>query len=547
MIASDSRESNNTGLAALPAIFLFVAYMASLVLGSGMFRADDYAKLIGPIETRVWTQDVQPKDPAHMRMSSQENAIYLARKALGEAGSIGSQFSISERHMTLQKIGNDLWYVAPLDYTGFSVYTSTDGIPGYVMVDGENPHRQPKIVIFPDGHPKMQYSPASFFNHDLERHMRQNGYMNVGLADYTFEIDEENRPWWVVTTFQPTIMWSGEKITGVAVVNPFTGEIKFQELGKIEAWIDRVIPGNYVQQYLNWYGEFSSGWLNSWWGQKDLTEAENPILIYGSDGQPDWVTGRTSTNRADDSLIGLVYTNSHTGKSVFYKTAGGSTDAAVIDAVNKNQKVQFRHLHATNPQLYNIYGTMASVTPLFSDNHAFQGVAIVEINNIQTVAVGDNQYEALREYQKLLSTQGQRIVVEKFHDISNVEGVVDRINSDNSSSSGTIYYVHIDGTPHLFTGGSNMSPKLPVTKIGDKVRIGFVGSGEDVVSMSTFENLSLVLEKTKNQKNMDNRVNETKEEDRLRESAPTNREKLEKLTPKELEDLSRQLPPQKNN
>lgn len=534
-------EDNITFAAAFPCIAM-VLYIGSFILGSGMFRASDYARMVGTIEERVWTQDVQPKDPRHMRMSSHENAIYLARKVLGEAGAIGSQFSISGDHMTLQKIGEELWYVVPLDYAGFSVYTSTRGVPGYVMVDGEDPHRQPVLVMFPEQ--RMQYTPGAYFEYNLERHMRTHGYFNIGLADYTFEIDDENKPWWVVTTFQPTIMWSGEKLTGVAVVNPFTGDIKFEELGKIESWIDRVIPKDYVKMYLAWYGKYNNGWFNSWWGRLNLTEPENPILIYGSEGQPDFVTGITSNNASDDSLIGLVYTSSHDGKSVFYKTNGGSTDAAVLDAVNKNQKVQFRHLHGVDPQLYNVYGTMASVVPLLSGNHAFQGVAIVEINNIQTVAVGDNQFDALREYEKLLSEQGQRIALEKFHDLSAIEGVVDRIGCENSST-GTLCYVHIVNVPHLFTGSSDMSPKLLVTRASDKIRVEFVASGEDVVPMRSFDNLSLVLQKTTVQQEMQKRREDNKAGDEAKQNAPTIRERLKQLTPKELEELGKHLPSQK--
>ena len=57
-----------------------------------------------------------------------------------------------------------------------------------------------------------------------------------------------------------------------------------------------------------------------------------------------WVTDVTSRSSRDDSLLGLIYTDSQTGKSVFYLVAGGATAKAVLASVNKNSDVQYRHL-----------------------------------------------------------------------------------------------------------------------------------------------------------------------------------------------------------
>lgn len=70
--------------------------------GWSAFRSSDYAGLIGEVETREWTQDVQPADPRHIRQVSDELASFLADKQLGTApGAIGSQFEVSKPHLTL--------------------------------------------------------------------------------------------------------------------------------------------------------------------------------------------------------------------------------------------------------------------------------------------------------------------------------------------------------------------------------------------------------------------------------------------------------------
>ncbi len=521
-------------------IIAAVIYIGSFIVGSGFFRSDDYKNMIGPVEERVWTQDVQPKDPKHMRMSTNENATYLAKKVLGEAGAIGSQFNISESHMTLQMIKKELWYVVPLDYQGFSVWTSTDGVPGYIMVSGEDPHRQAILKMLPADQ-KMKYTPGAYFSNEIERHLRNKGFINLALTDYTFEVDESGKAWWVVSAYKPSIIWSGEKLEGVIIIDPVNGDANLHPVGKIPDWVDRALPKNFIKSYLTWNGEYVHGWMNTWWGTKDIAAPEEPNLIYGEGDQPEWVTGITSKNSKDDSLIALVYTNSRTGKSVRYKVAGGGTDEAILDAVNKNNHVQFKKLHGVGPQLYNVYGTMASVVPLLNESHAFQGVAIVSINNIQTVAVGNDQYEALREYEKLISRSGQQITLDKERDIKVAEGIVDR-KSKELLNSGTTYYVHITGIPHIFTGGAGeLSVKLPMTKVGDKVKIEYYASGRDVVPMYSFDNLSLILTETKSQKEVRHKSTERKIGEETRQDAGTVMENIKQLNPEQLKELGKQI------
>lgn len=469
-----------------------VVFFGSLAAGSAMCNARTWSSMIGTVETREWTKDVQPKDPAHMRMASRENALYQAQKVLGSAGAVGSQFNISEDSMTLQMINKHLWFIVPLDYTAFSVWlNSTTGAPGYIRIDGEDPHAQPEVIMLKNGE-RLTYTPGAYFDQNLERHLRYNGYLDAILSDWTFEIDEGGRPWWVVTVADPTIWWDGWKVRGVVQVDPATGSTLFHEIGAVPSWIDRVVPAYFVENYLDWQGAYSSGWLNSWWGRLNVTTAERPRLIYASDGEPEFVTGITSASARDNSLVALVYTNSRTGKSVRYVMKGGATETAVLDAVDKNSQVQFKHQHGVDPQLYNINGMPVAVVPLLNESHAFQGVAMVPINDVQTVAVGATQYEALRELESKLSDGNGRMAITEQRDISAVNGVVDRIASE-AISSGTIYYIHLRGVPHLFKAKSGESAKLPVTSVGDRVHLQYFDSERDVVPIKSFDNLSLVL------------------------------------------------------
>ncbi|MDO8599374.1 MAG: hypothetical protein Q7S02_04650, partial [bacterium] len=480
-------EASITHAAWFPLIGLLF-FIGRGCLGWGAFQAETYANMIGTVEERVWTQDVQPKDSKHVRLVSHELAMYLAGKQLGEAsGAIGSRFQLSAEHATQQIVAGELWYVIPLDYRGFSVWQSADYAPGYVMVHAEDPLHPVRVVA----DQRFVYTPAAYFGTNLERHLRANGYLAKGLTDYTLELDDSRAPWWVVTVYEPTVQWWGKKVTGVVIVNPTTGEHQFHAIGNVPAWVDRVVPSTFIQTYLADRGRLSGGWWNSLWGKLNLTEPENSIISYGSDGEPYWVTGITSANPNDESLLQLVYVDSRTGKAVSYRASGG-TEAAVLQAVDN--EVKFKHQHATDPVLYNIAGTMAAITPILGESHTFQGVGIVRVDMMQTV-VGDSIHEAYGAYFRLLTSSGQQDIPEAAHARQELVGVVERFAREQGEQ-GTMYFLLLEGTPHVFTGASTLSRELPLTRAGDEIAITYVATGQDIEPMLSFDNRAITLQRT---------------------------------------------------
>jgi hypothetical protein len=348
----------------------------------------------------------------------------------------------------------------------------------------------------------MRYTPGAYFGYDLERHLRENGYLSEGLETPRFELDDDEHPHWVVPLFRPSLGWWGETITGVATVDPATGRIDRYDVEHAPAWIDRIFPGNLIEEYVDERGEYSGGWWNSFWGKQALTSAERPVLVYGSDNHAQWVTGVTSTSERDDSLVGMMYTDSHSGKTVFYRTNGGATDTAIREAVDANQQVKFKHLHASTPQIYNVFGVMTSVVPLLSDNHAYQGVAFVRVTNPQDVAVGTTQIEALRAYEALAFRKGQQVALGKEREVQRLRGTVDRIRQDISGGNST-YLFHLEGVPRIFTASGGDYVKITLTQPGDTVSVAYVASGEDTVPIQEFDNLSLPLDKTDERRKVD--------------------------------------------
>lgn len=509
-------------------IGMFCVYLITGVSGCNMFRAGDYARMIGQVEERIWTQDVQPKDPRHIRLVPENLAEFLADKQLGEVGkAIGSQFHVSKNHRTLQMIRGELKYVAPLDFNRFSAWTSAGVSPGYVVVSAEDPSAPAEVVT--GRH--FRYMPGAFFGDNLERFLWNNGYSSQGLTDYSFEIDEDGHPWWVVTVFKPTIVWWGEKVQGVVILDPETGQTSYYALGQIPNWVDRAVPREFVRSYIDDWGKYSLGWWNTIWGKQGIVESEEPTINYGSDGDPYWVTTLTSSNSRDQSLVGLIYTDTRTGKSVEYHAVGG-TERAILQAVNN--KVAYKNWRGEGPVLYNIHGTMASIVPLLGQSNTFQGVAIVNVSNLEVVE-GNDQYAAYREYQVHVRSSGQNIAADLNYELSKLTGQIDRIGSETRGSN-TIFYLHLVGTDRLFEGNGEVSPLIPVSKEGDQVAIEFLDA-PGVVPLQVFKNLSLPLSISSADSSLQSNVGQRRENIVAHDENRTVESEINQMSPQELKEL----------
>lgn len=518
--------------AIVPALLGLVAFMGVGCNGCEMFRSQSYANLLGNVEQREWTQDVQPKDPGNVRLVPTDLARFLANKQLGEASTaIGSQYHVVNSLMTLQSVGGHLWYVVPLDFNGFWVWKSTHKVPGYVMVSATDPRREPVVKL----EESFRYTPGACFGENLKRLLRSGGYRDVSLSDVSLEIDEEGKAWWIVTTAEPTISFFGYRATGVAQVDPESGNITFYPIGSVPEWVDRVVPQGFVSDYIRYRGSFHLGYWNTWFERQEMTEPESPTINYGSDHHPYWVTSVTSTHEGDESMVGLYYTSARTGQSVYYKAVGG-TEAAVLTAVDN--AVVYRHWHGAEPVLYNLHGLMASFVPLLGENGTFQGVAIVRVDNL-AVAVGTDELSALREFQQLLSATGQQVPPDAMFDSDIAQGSIERFASEVRGGE-MIYYVKLRGRPVLFTGASALSSELVLSRDGDSASIAYVAGDQDVIPMLSFDNLNVELRQSQSQRELSAQTGTTLEAERQDRETKTAKEAVKQLSDDEIRALMKE-------
>ncbi len=486
----DSASAAPVAVPVVAPILFLLAYAFVWVGSMEAFRAADYAAMAGPVGTSDWTRDVQPKDPRHMLLVSRETAVYEARKGLSQDGAIGSQFSLSTGHLTLEERNGHMVYEVPLDFVGYAAWSDKGVTPGWIEVDAEDPDRAPHLVRASAEHP-IRYTPGAWFGHDLVRAIRDAGHGD-DVASVRFDVDDDGRAWWAVTTTRPLHGWSGDVVTALLLVDPSSGEVRSFAPAEAPSFVGVVYPAAVVEQYLDYQGTYAGGWLNAVWYGADVVKPEEPILVAGNQGHPTWVTGMTSSNSHDDSLVSLVYTDPRTGRSVRYLTSGGATEGAAVKAADHNPEVARRNLHAAIPQTYNVDGVQTAVMPMMNANDAYSGVALAPLQTVQDVSYGTDMQSALDDYRSVLMRKGQSVSVTTSAEVVPVDGVVDRIAPVPGSNRQ--YLLHLEGSGHIFVASSADAVSLGLTQKGDHVSFRTVPSGSSVWTVAGFANRDLPLD-----------------------------------------------------
>ncbi len=379
-----------------------------------------------------------------------------------------------------------MYWIAPLLHSGFFKWLNNkEGTPGYVMVSATN-ERDVKLVQNIDGKAlKIKYQPSSYFQSNIHRHVYFNGYSTVGLADFTFEIDEKGNPFWVITTFNKEIGFSGRNTTGILVVDAQNGAIKHYSIKDSPSWVDRIQPAEFIEEQLNDWGELVNGYWN-FSNTDKLQITEGLTLVYGQNNKSYWYTGLTSVG-SDESAVGFVLVDTRTKETTFYKQSGATEYAAQSSAEGKVQEKGYK---ASLPIPYNINGIPTYVMTLKDDGGLVKMYAMVSIADYTIVGTGNTMREALTAYKTAFNSSGNKINPDSKSAKKVIESVVVRIQNDVKNGN-SFYYFTVKDYPSIFVGSSQISNQLPITAVGDNVKISFDLDNEEIIDVSTFENISL--------------------------------------------------------
>ncbi len=460
-------------LLAAPWVFFVVMVIASSVIINWSAFRDQ----LGQAEITDFSKDVQPVDVNQIPIVDKELAYNLADKKLGERQSLGSQVILGEP--TIQRVDGKLIWAVPLYHSGiFKWLTNLQGTPGYITVSATNV----KDVDYVDGK-YVKYQVNSYLLNDVKRKVRLTKALFEGITDFSFELDDNGQPFWVVSTYKNKRGFSLPEATGVITLNASTGETVRYKLDNIPDWVDRVQPEDFIINQIDNQGKYVHGIFN--FSDKDKYKSSPGHMIVYNNNRCYLFTGLTSVGQ-DSSTIGYVMVDMKNKSTRRYVMNGATETAAMGSAEGKVQHLGYK---ATFPLILNIGSEPTYFTTLKDKEGLIKQYAMVSVTDYSIVGTGETIPLAIKDYQQGMKNVGISPNIDDTLEKNSVTGTILRIASEFDGQS-TVYKVILqEYKDRIYLIDSALSDELALTTSGDRVTIdSYSDKGAGIQAASGFDN-----------------------------------------------------------
>ena len=465
--------------------FLFTAMLLLVFLGSELLNAEKYRDQIEIKDVSDFSSQFQAISTDRIPVVDQQTASLLGDKQIGKQAGLGSQYQIDPTY-TLISSDQHLYRVSPLEYRDFIKWFQNNGtgIPGFIQVNVNDPN-DVDMVMLQEG---IKYSPSAWFNQNLFRHIRFR-YRTELLSDYSFELDDEGHPYWVVSVVAPEIgYYGGLSAQGVIIVDPITGEMNKYTMDEIPAWVDRVQPAELAWKQIDNWGYYVHGFFNTLFGQKDMIQTTDGYNFVNIDGQTYVFSGLTSV-AADHSINGFALINLRTKEASYIKVGGADEVSAMASAEGQVQHLNYR---ATFPILLNIADEPTYFISLKDYEGLVKMYSFIDVTDYSIVGIGETMQTAHDDYLRKLKTANKQISGE-VAEMKTVTGTVAAIASAVQEGT-THYYLTLENDAHLYVLSLDVSAELTLTQPGQNVKIEYLDTVSNTVAGSGFDNLEMDYE-----------------------------------------------------
>ncbi|MGL4973508.1 MAG: hypothetical protein ACRC6H_10240 [Culicoidibacterales bacterium] len=467
------------------AVLLLLALpVTGQIYASPIFQASAYRNLIGEVQEKDYAENVADVAVTKLPVVDQALAEKLGDKVLGNDLGLGSQFTIGEYYLI--DYAGELAWVAPLEPIDFFKWLQNmEGSPGYILVSATDQNNVKLVQTLDNGEPvKIKYSKGAFLLNKLDRHVYLNGFMRYGLTDYSFEIDDEGHPYWVISEYRKEIgYFGGDNVSRVVIVDAQTGETTAYTPEEAPEWANRVYPRQMMYTQINDWGLYKNGFINTLFGRREMLQVTEGGSYMFIDGENYFYTGLTSAGR-DESTVGFMLVNTRTKESTFYKVSGATETTAMRSAEGIVQDLGYR---STFPILVNVQGKPTYFMTLKDNEGLVKRYAYVSVENYNNVGVGATINEAQKDYVRQLTQDNQ--ITTPTEGLTSLTAVVERIETiiiDGES----LTYLKVADNKTLFIVSPETSAYAPVTKIGDTVELKYVPTEATEIMVNEFTNVS---------------------------------------------------------
>ncbi len=461
-------------------IIALIFFITLTVLSSPIINSSKYYNLIGDVKQYDYNEKKPNISKDLIPVVDYDLAKKLGDKVLGKDIGLGSQFDIGEYYLISTK--EDLAWVAPLEPQNFfKWFQNKNSIPGYIYVSATNPNDIRLVQDIKGKDINIKYSDKSYFNHEINRYAYLNNNFTKGMTDYSFEIDDQGNPFWVITTYSPTIGFSGYDVSGIIIIDAQSGKTNYYLANdkNIPSWVDRIYPKSFIYQQLKYYGSYKNGWFNTITSQKEMIQPTDGLSYVFIDNKPYFYTGMTSI-KSDQSTVGFIITDIVSKKTSFYTLNGSTETSAKMSAEGKVQQFDYT---SSSPILLDIYNTPTYFMTLKDKDGLVKQYAFVSVKNYNIVSIGDSISSSKKNYYSLLKSNG--VLKNDANSSTSKKGVVERINKLDD-----IFYLKLKDDNNIYLLDKDINKKIVLTQVNDSVSLKFNNNDDTYKEVIEFKNNS---------------------------------------------------------
>lgn len=454
-----------------------ILFLGSLLLGvyllsAFLFNANEKYE-IAKMETKTEIETFdETETPASVPPQFARNKM---KKAFGQVPNT-SYYELG--NLQIQKVNGAYVYIAPVEFSGFFKWINGDVTPGYFTISATDSSANPKFIKA-----EMAYTPSSFFNKKIERHIRMQYPKEIFYGDVQLEIDDEGKPHYVRSFGDFVSARNGFEVKGIVVVEPSSGNMKAYSLKEVPNFIDGAVSPEAVSLQNRYFGNFVHGFWNSKFGKRDVklpsdegTEA-NVSPIFDENGEMFYFTDFTSPKEGVDSMLGYSLTNSRTGEATYYT---GNQEESYMDSKGALEIIEKKFIekqwNGKMPILYNFYGEASWLTPVLDANGFLQNYFIVSASNPEISVYGTTPKDALKQYKTALQRGGGSVDGSSNAEEKQISGTVLRVYKEKTADV-TIVSFLLDNRKN-YTISSESNPLAIYLKESDKVIVQYMDTGE---------------------------------------------------------------------
>ncbi|MEE8671256.1 hypothetical protein [Heyndrickxia coagulans] len=390
-------------------------------------------------------------------------------------------------NLQIQKVNGKYVYIAPVEFSGFFKWLKGGETPGYFVMSATDAADNPKFVK-----QNMRYTPSSFFQKNLSRHIRLHYPKKIFYGEPQVEVDDHGKSYYIRTYGHFISARNGFKAEGIVLVDPESGDMKSYSLKQAPAFIDGAVSPEAVSLQNSYFGKFVHGYWNTLFGKRDVklptdegTEA-NVSPIFNDKGTMYYFTDFTSPKKDVDSMLGYSLTNARTGKATYYT---GNLQESYMDSQGNLQIVEKKFIEkkwkGSMPILYNFYGEASWLTPVLDSNGFLQTYFIVSAANPEISVNASTPDVALKLYKIALRHGGSSVDGSSGSETKTVSGKVLRVYKEKTGDYTNVSFLLASG--QNFTVSSDTVPMAIYLKEGDQVKVTYLSTGETFLPVKAME------------------------------------------------------------